>query len=93
LQAFYGIRSERLLLEQLQYNLLFSWFVGLGPDDPIWHGTTNTISERNFRVCSALGCGELIIREAELLAAPEPSPGKRLHVYFCAVGLGFPKST
>ena len=35
LQAFYGIRSERLLLEQLHYNLLFRWFVGLSPDDPI----------------------------------------------------------
>jgi transposase len=33
LQAFYGIRSERLLLEQLHYNLLFRWFVGLSPDD------------------------------------------------------------
>jgi transposase len=31
LQAFYGIRSERLLLEQLHYNLLFRWFVGLSP--------------------------------------------------------------
>ena len=40
LQAFYGIRSERLLLEQLHYNLLFGWFVGLSPDDPIWHPTT-----------------------------------------------------
>ena len=40
LQAFYGIRSERLLLEQLHYNLLFRWFVGLSPDDPIWHPTT-----------------------------------------------------
>ena len=35
LQACYGIRSERLLLEQLNYNLLFRWFVGLSPDDPI----------------------------------------------------------
>jgi transposase len=42
LQAFYGIRSERLLLEQLNYNLLFCWFVGLSPDDPIWHSTTFT---------------------------------------------------
>jgi transposase len=42
LQAFYGIRSERLLLEQLHYNLLFRWFVGLSPDDPIWHPTTFT---------------------------------------------------
>jgi transposase len=42
LQAFYGIRSERLLLEQLDYNLLFRWFVGLSPDDAIWHPTTFT---------------------------------------------------
>jgi transposase len=42
LQAFYGIRSERQLLEQLHYNLLFRWFVGLSPDDPIWHPTTFT---------------------------------------------------
>ena len=42
LQAFYGIRSERLLLEQLHYNLLFRWFVGLTPDDSIWHPTTFT---------------------------------------------------
>jgi len=42
LQAFYGIRSERLLLEQLHYNLLYRWFVGLSPDDPIWHPTTFT---------------------------------------------------
>jgi transposase len=42
LQAIYGLRSERLLLEQLKYNLLFRWFVGLSPDDPIWHPTTFT---------------------------------------------------
>ncbi len=40
LQAFYGLRSERLLLEQLDDNLLFRWFVGLSPDDPIRHPTT-----------------------------------------------------
>jgi transposase len=34
-QAFYVIGTERLLLEQLNYNLLFRWFVGLSPDDPI----------------------------------------------------------
>jgi transposase len=37
LQAFYSVRSERLLMEQLDYNLLFRWFVGLGIDDPVWH--------------------------------------------------------
>ena len=36
LQAFYTIRSERQLMEQLQYNLLYRWFVGLGVDDPVW---------------------------------------------------------
>ena len=40
LQAIYGIRSERLLLEQLHYILLFRWLVGLSPDDAIWHPTT-----------------------------------------------------
>lgn len=42
LQAFYGIRSERQLMEQLDYNLLYRWFVGLSPDDPVWDATTFT---------------------------------------------------
>ena len=37
LQIFYSIRSERLLVEQLDYNLLFRWFVGLSMDAPIWN--------------------------------------------------------
>ena len=39
LQAFYTIRSERQLIEQLNYNLLFRWFVGLSVDDPVWAPT------------------------------------------------------
>jgi transposase len=39
LQAFYTIRSERLLMEQLDYNLLFRWFVGLSMDDDVWDAT------------------------------------------------------
>ena len=39
LQVLYTVRSERLLLEQLDYNLLFRWFVGLNMDDPIWDAT------------------------------------------------------
>src|SRR4029453_10184702 len=39
LQIFYTIRSERLLMEQLNYNLLFRWFVGLSMDDPVWDAT------------------------------------------------------
>jgi transposase len=40
LQVLYSVRSERLLMEQLQYNLLFRWFVGLGMDDAVWTPTT-----------------------------------------------------
>jgi transposase len=36
LQVFYGVRSERQLMEQLNYNLLFRWFAGLSPDDRVW---------------------------------------------------------
>lgn len=36
LQLFYSLRSERMLMEQLGYNLLFRWFVGLAIDDPVW---------------------------------------------------------
>jgi transposase len=42
LQALYTIRSERQLMEQLDYNLLFRWFVGLGMDDAVWSATTFT---------------------------------------------------
>jgi len=40
LQAFYSIRSERQLMERLEYDLLFRWFVGLGIDDPAWDHST-----------------------------------------------------
>jgi transposase len=39
LQAFYTVRSERLLIEQLEYNLLFRWFVGLSMDERVWDAT------------------------------------------------------
>src|ERR671937_740157 len=42
LQAFYSIRSERQLMEQLDYNLLFRWFVGLSVDEPVWDATVFT---------------------------------------------------
>jgi transposase len=42
LQVFYGIRSERQLMEQLDDNLLYRWFVGLSPDDPVWDPTVFT---------------------------------------------------
>ncbi|MGH8512149.1 MAG: IS5 family transposase [Gammaproteobacteria bacterium] len=42
LQVLYTIRSERQLMEQLDYNLLYRWFVGLTPDDPVWVPTVFT---------------------------------------------------
>src|SRR5258708_1123922 len=39
LQALHSVRSERLLMEQLQYNLLFRWFVGLSLDEAVWDVT------------------------------------------------------
>jgi len=42
LQILFSVRSERQLMEQLQYNLLFRWFVGLGIDDPVWVPTVFT---------------------------------------------------
>jgi transposase len=42
LQMLYSIRSERLLMEEMDYNLLFRWFVGLNEDDEVWDATTFT---------------------------------------------------
>lgn len=50
LQVLYTIRSERLLMEQLDYNLLFRWFVGLSMDDAVWdHSTFSKNRERFLR--------------------------------------------
>ncbi len=39
IQVLYTVRSERMLMEQLQYNLLFRWFVGMNMDEPVWVAT------------------------------------------------------
>src|SRR5512135_317732 len=39
LQMLYSVRSERMLMEELEYNLLFRWFVGLSANEPVWHPT------------------------------------------------------
>jgi transposase len=48
LQILYGIRSERMLMEQMDYNLLFRWFVGLSMDDPVWDPTTFSKNRDRF---------------------------------------------
>ena len=42
LQVLYSVRSERMLIEQHEYNLLFRWVVGLGMEDAVWVPTTFT---------------------------------------------------
>jgi transposase len=42
LQMLYSVRSERMLMEQLAYNLLYRWFVGLSENEPVWHPTVFT---------------------------------------------------
>ena len=68
LPAFYGIRSERLLLEQLHY-LLYRWFVGLSPDDPIWHPTI--LTKNRERLLNEQVMGRFL---EKLMAAPEVKP-------------------
>src|SRR3954463_3327225 len=56
LQAFYTVRSERQLMEQLNYNLLFRWFVGLSVDDPVWDPSTfsknrDRVLNEDFAAC------------------------------------------
>ncbi|MEQ8694265.1 MAG: IS5 family transposase [Gammaproteobacteria bacterium] len=51
LQVFYSIRSERLLMEALDYNLLFRWFVGLTADEPVWE--RSTFSKNRDRLIAA----------------------------------------
>src|SRR3984893_9953517 len=57
LQVFYSVRSERLLMEQLQYNLLFRWFVGLNMDDTVWVPTV--FSKNRDRLLAGEIAGEV----------------------------------
>ncbi|MCW3477484.1 IS5 family transposase [Limobrevibacterium gyesilva] len=66
LQAFYTIRSERQLVERIDFDLLLRWFVGLGMDDPVWDATTFTKNR------DRLLAGEIAIKFlAAVLAQPQ----------------------
>ncbi len=47
LQAFYSVRSERQMVEQLDYNLLFRWFVGLSMDEAVWNHAVFSHPDKN----------------------------------------------
>jgi transposase len=65
LQVLYTIRSDRMLVEQLEYNLLFRWFVGLSVDEPVWgHSTFSKDRDRLFGADIARDLFESIIAQA-----------------------------
>jgi len=63
LQIFYSVRSERLLMEQLDYNLLFRWFVGMTLDEPVWVPTVFT--KKPGAAAEARDRGELLSARVE----------------------------
>ena len=66
LQAFFGIRSERQLMEQITYNMMFRWFVGLSMDAPVWDVTVFT-KNRERLLEGNIACGFLLA----ILADPQ----------------------
>src|SRR6516165_1792724 len=68
LQALYSVRSERMLMEQLDYNLLFRWFVGLNLDDSVWDVTVFTKNrERLLQADVARQFFQLVVEQARNL--------------------------
>src|SRR6202521_4413698 len=66
LQVFYSVRSERLLMEQLNYNLLFRWFVGLEIDEPVWnHAVFSKNRERLLNQEVARSFFSLVLKQAQ----------------------------
>ena len=67
LEVLYSIRSERLLVEQLEYNLLFRWFVGLSVDEPVWdHSTFSKNRDRFLEADIARELFEAIVEQARM---------------------------
>jgi len=65
LQVLYTVRSERMLMEQLDYNFLFRWFVGLSIDDPVWDVTVFTKNrERRLKGEVAQGFFHAVVEQA-----------------------------
>lgn len=66
LQVLYGLRSERLLVEQLGYNLLYRWFVGLAIDDPVWdHSTFSKNRDRLIEQAAAKALFTEVLAQAK----------------------------
>ena len=67
LQVLYSILSERLLIEQIEYNLLFRWFVGLSVDEPVWdHSTFSKNRDRFLEADIARELFEAVVEQARM---------------------------
>src|SRR5262244_2879810 len=72
LQIFYSVRSERMLIEQLQYNLLFRWFVGMEMDEEVWnHAVFSKNRERLLNGEIAEGFFRRVIERAKPFMSDE----------------------
>jgi transposase len=80
LQVLYSIRSERMLMEQLDYNMLFRWFVGLGMDDAVWDATVFT--KNRDRMLD----GEIAVRFFEQVLAQARTAGLTSDEHFTVDG-------
>src|ERR1700678_3049143 len=68
LQVLYTVRSERMLMEQLEYNMLFRWFVGLNMDEPVWDVTVFTKNrKRLLKADIAKKFFEQVLKQAQAL--------------------------
>ena len=77
LQMLYSIRSERLLMEEMDYNLLFRWFVGLNADDAVWDATVFT--KNRDRLLEADVAQEFLVRVVEQARAKGSDLGRAFH--------------
>jgi hypothetical protein len=76
LQAFYTIRSETQLMEQLDYSLLYRWFVGLGVDEPVWGA--DGVHEEPRTATGGGGCAQVLGRTSEPQGGARPAVGRAL---------------
>src|SRR2546426_12837968 len=76
-QALYGKRSERLLMEELDYSLLFRWFVGLGIDEEVWDG--DGVQQESGSIDRGRDCGQVLCRGARPIAAIGAAERRTLH--------------
>ena len=77
LQMLYSIRSERLLMEEIDYSMLFRWFVGLNLDEEVWDATVFT--KNRDRLLEAEVAKQFLAQVVEQARAQRPDLGRTLH--------------